>query len=148
MFLTKHQVEIAQKYIEIAKFLICVHRRLLSLHVWKNVFPIDFNAREEPETLSLHQAGISLIEKVRPTILINECAGMTAFGGVPLSRRTVWNERNVPESYPMNTIVALGNTDLLRIIIVAASIEHNKRVAALYDGCCLNTSGFPRQLRL
>ena len=72
---------------------------------------------------------------------------MTRLGCIPFSRGAVRQERYIGQAGPSDAVAARGHADLLRVVVVAAGIEHVERVAASHHRGRFNTVPFPRQFR-
>ena len=70
---------------------------------------------------------------------------MSRLRRVPLSFRSVCNKWNEPESRPGDAVFANGDANVLRIVVVAAGVEHIELAVAFDRGRRFNALRFPWQ---
>lgn len=86
---------------------------------------------------------VALVEQPGSAVLILKKVWVARFARVPAAWVTVGKEGLVGQPLPSDAVVAFGDANLLRIVVICASIEHVEGVVFPHDGGAFHALAFP-----
>ena len=109
-----------------------------------SVFPVDWQDRQVP---CLSVGVVALIEKIVLSIIVLKQKRVPRLARIPAAWRSVGHKRFVRQSFEVHAIIADGHTDLLRVVVVAAGIEHVDSTIMACHRRRFDTSLLPSQVQ-
>ena len=91
---------------------------------------------------------VGLEKQIAPAVFVSKKSRMTAFAGIPFAGRAVWQQRHIVRARPIHPVGAVGDADLLRVVVEPAGVKHHERIPATGQRGRFDAFGFPLQFGL